>query len=101
MPGAAQEARSVDMEFHYRDAFGDGALPKAYERLLLDAMNGDPALFTRSDEIEMAWQLIDPILAGWNTSPLRPYSKGSAGPREADDFMSQDGRSWLEGCSHG
>ena len=75
--------RSVDMEFHYAEDFGAAALPEAYERLLLDAMQGDASLFARADEIELAWRIVDPILAGWAASdapPLTLYEPGSWGP---------------------
>jgi glucose-6-phosphate 1-dehydrogenase len=103
VPGSIQETRSVDMEFHYRSSFGDDPLPEAYERLLLDALNGDASLFTRSDEIERAWQLVDPILEGWEKTgfpPLATYQAGRMGPVEADRFMARDGRMWLEECQH-
>jgi glucose-6-phosphate 1-dehydrogenase len=89
------------MEFHYAEDFGTGALPDAYERLLLDAIQGDASLFARADEIEMAWGLIDPILAGWeqpDAPPLVFYEPESWGPTEADDFLTQDGRAWYYGC---
>ena len=100
-PGAGMSPRPVDMEFHYAEEFGANALPDAYERLLLDAMQGDASLFTRADEIEMAWGLIDLILAGWeqpDAPPLVFYEPGSWGPAEADDFLAQDGRAWHYGC---
>jgi glucose-6-phosphate 1-dehydrogenase len=100
-PGAGMRARTVDMEFHYAEDFGAAALPEAYERLLLDAMQGDAALFARADEIELAWCLIDPIRAGWNrpdAAPLATYEPGSWGPAEADDFLARGGRTWLYGC---
>jgi glucose-6-phosphate 1-dehydrogenase len=100
-PGAGMQTRSVDMEFHYAEDFGTGALPDAYERLLLDAIQGDASLFARADGIEMAWGLIDPILAGWeqpDAPPLVFYEPGSWGPTEADDFLTQDGRAWYYGC---
>jgi glucose-6-phosphate 1-dehydrogenase len=103
VPGSYQETRSVDMEFHYRSSFGDGAIPDAYERLLLDALNGDAALFTRSDEIEMAWRLIDPVLQHRQKTgnpPVVTYRPGSSGPAEADDFMVRDGRFWRQECEH-
>lgn len=103
VPDSVQETRSVDMEFHYRSSFGGSMLPDAYERLLLDALNGDASLFTRSDEIEMAWNLIDPILSGWETPdipPLATYKPGSMGPVEAGEFMARDGRTWQQGCAH-
>ncbi|MRR10646.1 glucose-6-phosphate dehydrogenase, partial [bacterium] len=64
LPDSDQEMRSVDMDFHYRSSF-DGALPEAYERLLLEALEGDASLFTRSDAIDAAWRLLDPVLLGW------------------------------------
>ena len=103
VPDAPHDTRSVDMEFHYRDSFGDGAIPEAYERLLLDALQGDAALFIRSDEIELAWRLIDPLLEGWagpHAPPLETYAPGSWGPFEADEFLALDGRTWELGCQH-
>ena len=100
-PGVGMRPRPVDMEFHYAEDFGASALPEAYERLLLDAIQGDASLFARADEIEMAWGLIDPILAGWeqpDAPPLVFYEPGSWGPAEADDFLAQDGRAWHYGC---
>jgi glucose-6-phosphate 1-dehydrogenase len=96
-----QSVESVDMEFHYRDSFKDTSLPDAYERLLLDALIGDPALFTREDEIELSWKLIDYVLRGWEMpqSPrLVNYARGSWGPAEADTLLEDDGRSWWLGC---
>jgi glucose-6-phosphate 1-dehydrogenase len=104
-PGAGMRTRSVDMEFHYAEDFGEGVLPDAYERLLLDAMQGDASLFARADEIELAWGLVDPILERWeqrDASPLTFYEPGSWGPAEADEFLAQDGRAWIQGCGeHG
>ena len=104
-PGAGMRTRSVDMEFHYAEDFGAGTLPDAYERLLLDALQGDASLFARADEIELAWGLSDPILAGWarpDAPPLAVYEPGSWGPAEADALLAQDGRAWLLGCGeHG
>jgi glucose-6-phosphate 1-dehydrogenase len=104
-PGTGMRTRSVDMEFHYVEDFGASALPAAYERLLLDALQGDASLFARADEIELAWGLIDPILADWerpDAPPLAFYEPGSWGPSEADDFLARDGRAWYHGCGgHG
>ena len=61
VPGQGMRMRSVEMEFHFGDEFGKAALPDAYERLLLDALAGDASLFARADEIELSWQIIDPI----------------------------------------
>jgi glucose-6-phosphate 1-dehydrogenase len=80
--------RSVDMEFHYQSSFKGEVLPDAYERLLLNAIRGDAALFTRSDSIEAAWRLVDPIIQGWETEADAPllslYRRGAWGPVEAD-----------------
>ena len=103
-PDTISETRSVDMEFHYDDAFGSTIIPDAYERLLLDALQGDASLFTRADEAEMAWSLIDPILDYWENKqepPLTTYAPGSWGPKEANVLLNQDGRLWLhEEASH-
>ncbi len=101
VPDSPQAMRPVDMEFHYRSTFKDQRLPDAYERLLLDALNGDASLFARSDEIELAWGLIDPILEGWKTEaapPLAFYERGSRGPEEASAFIRQHGRVWRQAC---
>lgn len=101
VPDTAQETRSVDMEFHYRSSFEEARLPDAYERLLLDTLQGDASLFTRSDEIEMAWRLIDPVLQGWESSEapaLATYPVGSWGPTDADELMTRDDHVWRRGC---
>lgn len=96
VPDTVSEMRSVDMEFHYADSFGKTAIPEAYERLLLDVLIGDASLFTRADEVETAWAIIDPILQGWETQnqPLAFYESGSWGPPEADELLAKDGRKW-------
>ncbi|MCB0227295.1 MAG: glucose-6-phosphate dehydrogenase, partial [Anaerolineae bacterium] len=96
----AHESRSVDMDFHYRDAFKGVSLPDAYERLLLDAIRSDASLFARSDEIKLAWTLIDPILQAWqdNTPPLTTYNRDSWGPAEADELLARAGQTWWLGC---
>jgi glucose-6-phosphate 1-dehydrogenase len=101
VPGADQETRSVDMEFHYRSSFRDRQLPDAYERLLLEALERDASLFTRSDGIEAAWRLVDPVLRGWEgdgAPRLAGYERGSWGPGEARELMARDGRRWRLGC---
>ena len=99
-PEAELQMRKAELEFHYHSAFGVQAIPDAYERLLLDALNGDASLFTRADEIEQAWSIVDPIIAGLGRPDApRPYyySEGSWGPVEADRFLATDGRAWLQG----
>ncbi len=101
VPGSVADMRSVDMDFHYAEDFGPGAIPEAYERLLLDALNGDASLFTRADAIELAWSLIDPIQQGWDgpqAPPLAAYPAGSMGPADADAFLGADGHQWSMEC---
>lgn len=103
VPDETAQMRSVDMEFHYANAFGPGAIPDAYERLLLDALNGDPSLFTRGDTIELSWDLVDSVVAGWageGSPQLANYPAGSWGPTEAQEMLSAEGRSWALGCVH-
>jgi glucose-6-phosphate 1-dehydrogenase len=101
--GEGTALRPSDMEFHYRSSYPDRPIPEAYERLLLDAMHGDAALFMRSDEIERAWEIMDPLIAASERSDgPRPvdYAVGSEGPACADEFLKRSGRSWLTLCAH-
>jgi glucose-6-phosphate 1-dehydrogenase len=95
--------RPADLQFHYKDAFPDKPLPEAYERLLLDAIQGDAALFMRSDEIERAWEIMDPLIAGVEgpngPTPLE-YAVGSEGPACADELLAREGKKWLSLCRH-
>lgn len=103
VPDTPAEMREVDMSFHYEETFGALAIPEAYERLLLDVIKGDASLFTRSDAIELSWELIDPILAGWESKhapPLSFYESGSWGPSEANHLIAHDGYQWVYGCGH-
>jgi glucose-6-phosphate 1-dehydrogenase len=104
VPGAAValtsniEIAPVDMEFDYAEAFGEVAAP-AYETLLLDVMIGEATLFTRSDEVEAAWRVIDPLLQYWESNKPRrmpTYAAGSWGPREADELIEENGVEWRE-----
>jgi glucose-6-phosphate 1-dehydrogenase len=101
VPDSEQEIRSVDMEFHYRSSFEESKLPDAYERLLLDALEQDASLFTRSDGIEKAWEIIDPLVknneSGKNSN-IFSYPKGSWGPDEADELLKRKGHLWRPGC---
>lgn len=96
VPGSRVEVRTVDMHFDYDTDFPSGT-PEAYERLLLDAMLGDQTLFARSDEIEEAWQIVDPILKFWGQGGRPPgYPRGSWGPTSADELMRRDSRRWRD-----
>ena len=93
VPGG-NEVRDVRMNFDYADTFG-AEPPEAYERLLHDALIGDSTLFTRRDESEAAWGIVDPILEAWKEAAApHQYEKGSWGPEEANDFLARDGRRW-------
>ena len=97
VPDAVQELRTVEMDFHYNQFFGGNELPEAYERLLLDALNGDASLFTRGDEIEAAWGLVDPLLSYWQSEGVPPpvlYQRGTWGPTQANALLGNDGRQW-------
>ncbi len=94
VPGATTHLRTVRMDFLYGNSFGQAG-PDAYERLLLDAMLGDPTLFARRDEVEAAWALMQPILDGWaEGQPPEPYEAGTWGPEAADLLLERDGRAW-------
>jgi len=94
VPGSNAEIRDVRMDFDYSKTFG-GEPPEAYERLLQDALVGDNTLFTRRDESEVAWGIVDPILEAWQHAPEPyPYQPNTWGPDEADEFMARDGRRW-------
>ncbi|RMD88088.1 MAG: glucose-6-phosphate dehydrogenase [Candidatus Dadabacteria bacterium] len=95
-PGPRLRAEPVVMEFNYGHSFGVPS-PEAYERLLLDAMKGDATLFTRDDEIEEAWDILDPVLHHWETKdspPLYTYEAGTWGPKEAANLLKSSGRRW-------
>lgn len=108
IPGQDNRIRPVNMDFRYMSTFGQTA-PEAYETLLLDALLGDPMLFTRYDEVEAQWGFVTPILEAWcdggdgNTSHPSPqipppafpnYEAGTWGPTAADDLLKRDGRKW-------
>jgi glucose-6-phosphate 1-dehydrogenase len=95
VPGQGMSIRTVHMDFLYGGAFRTG-LPEAYERLILDAMLGDATLFTRADEVDEEWALVDSIVAAWQRDrPVFPnYEAGTWGPRSADELIHRDGRSW-------
>lgn len=102
VPDTDADMRSVDMDFHYEEAFGSLEIPEAYERLLQEALQGDATLFTRSDSIEASWAIIDSIMQGWQTDaapPVDSYPPDSWGPASADLMLSQNGRHWRHGCS--
>jgi glucose-6-phosphate 1-dehydrogenase len=88
VPGTRMRIRPVNMEFLYGTAFMSES-PEAYERLILDVMRGDATLFTRNDEVEAQWRIIDPIEHAWaaDLAPLATYEAGTQGPEEASDIL--------------
>jgi glucose-6-phosphate 1-dehydrogenase len=96
VPGQGLQIRNVNMDFRYGSSFAVDS-PDAYETLLLDAMIGDASLFTRDDEVERAWEILQPILDAWGAGaggPLHFYGAGTWGPPAADELLERDGRAW-------
>ncbi|MHB8519911.1 MAG: glucose-6-phosphate dehydrogenase [Limisphaerales bacterium] len=96
IPGASSQIRPVRMHFSYNTEFG-AYTPEAYERLLLEAVSGDATLFIRRDEVEVAWDIVDPIRAAWAGQPLTDrefYAAGTWGPAAADELLAQMGHAW-------
>lgn len=89
VPGQGFEVARANLDFYYSDLAG-GNIMEAYERLLLDAMQGDATLYARADEVEAAWEFVDPILAYWQEGKdvvTYGYSAGVWGPRNADELI--------------
>jgi glucose-6-phosphate 1-dehydrogenase len=80
VPGSVVQVEPVEMHFSYKEAF-EQRLPPAYERLLHDALCGDPTLFARDDSVERAWQILEPVLE--DLPPIREYPAGTWGPPDA------------------
>jgi glucose-6-phosphate 1-dehydrogenase len=96
VPGGTMEIRPVRMHFSYNTEFG-AYTPEAYERLLLEAIAGDPTLFIRRDEVEVSWAIVDPIRAAWSDRSLKEsefYPAGSWGPAPADELLARYGHAW-------
>jgi len=94
VPGTAMEIRDVNMDFAYGGAFVESS-PEAYERLILDVLLGDPPLFPQHEEVELSWQILDPIIDYWaGHGRPEPYPSGTWGPQSAVDMLARDGRTW-------
>ncbi len=94
VPATSMEVRDVNMDFAYGGAFAESS-PEAYERLILDVLLGDPPLFPRSREVELSWQVLDPIEDFWaGQGPPEDYAAGTWGPPSAAALMARDGRCW-------
>jgi glucose-6-phosphate 1-dehydrogenase len=100
VPDAGMKLRMTDLSFNFRDQFR-GGMPEAYERLLLDVMLGDASLFSRADEVELAWAIVDPIQRGWEHPgwpPLALYESGGWGPPNSIHWMCLQNREWFDAC---
>jgi glucose-6-phosphate 1-dehydrogenase len=95
VPGTQMEIRDVNMDFAYGEAFTESS-PEAYERLILDVLLGDPPLFPQHEEVELSWEILDPVLDYWASVPEQPepYEPGSWGPKSADIMLARDGFTW-------
>lgn len=100
VPDAGMRMRLTDLDFNFRQKFA-GEMPEAYERLLLDVMLGDPSLFSRADEVELAWGIVDPIQKVWDAGgppQLELYEAGGWGPPYSEEWMARQGRQWFNVC---
>jgi glucose-6-phosphate 1-dehydrogenase len=96
VPGLGVDVRPVNMDFTYGSAFSVDS-PDAYETLILDALLGDASLFTRADEVEKAWAIVNPVIDAWADAPAPEfpnYAAGTWGPAAADDLLARDERRW-------
>ena len=100
VPDRGLNLLQTELGFRFAEAF-QGEMPEAYQRLLLDVMQGDASLFSRSDEVETAWSLFDPILAAWEEGkgpPIDFYQPGFWGPERSTQWMAEQGREWFDAC---
>jgi glucose-6-phosphate 1-dehydrogenase len=100
VPDACMKLRQTDLDFRYQREFR-GTMPEAYERLLLDALEGDASLFARADEVEAAWAICDPFIEEWVRSDkpaMLTYEPGLWGPTESTDWMAAQNREWFDIC---
>lgn len=100
VPDAGMQLRMTELDFNFRHKFA-GGMPEAYQRLLLDVLQGDASLFSRSDEVELAWGIVDPIARTWESARLPEmalYEAGGWGPPNSTDWMRSQGREWFDIC---
>ncbi len=102
IPGAGFNVKTVNLDFHYSD-LADTYMPTAYERLLLDCIHGDATLYARGDNVEIAWEIVQPIIDEWSCNPDFPlygYPAGSWGPMESDELIKNDAFGWRYPCKN-
>ena len=100
VPDGGMRSRLASLDFRFQTGYTE-QLPDAYQPLLLDAINGDASLFARSDEVELAWQIVDPILYAWQNEqapPLEFYEPGEWGPTNSHQWIQQFQRKWFDVC---
>jgi len=98
VPGNAMEVRDVSMDFSYGSAFAEDS-PEAYERLILDVLLGEPSLFPVNAEVELSWEILDPVLDYWAAQDReggkpQSYESGTWGPESAFEMLRRSGREW-------
>lgn len=94
VPGHLMEVRDVNMDFSYGSTFSEDS-PEAYERLILDVLLGEPSLFPVNAEVELSWQILDPVLQNWAAHGRpEPYVAGSWGPPSSFEMLTRSGREW-------
>ena len=94
VPGTQMEIRQVSMDFSYSGSFTESS-PEAYERLILDVLLGDPPLFPRQREVELSWQILDPVLELWaQAGQPEQYPAGTWGPHGSQEMLARDGFAW-------
>ena len=100
VPDAGMKLRQTDLDFDFCREF-HSVMPGAYERLLLDALEADASLFARADEVEKAWEIVDPVLEYWKAHDqpsLFSYDTGQWGPIESTEWMARQNRQWFDSC---
>jgi glucose-6-phosphate 1-dehydrogenase len=97
LPGQEMQLQSIDLDYCYTHGQPGVEPPSAYEHLLLDALRGDPTFFSRQDEVEAAWEIVEPVISKWEAeraTDFPNYKSGSSGPSAADELLARDGRRW-------
>ena len=97
LPGQGMELQPIDLPYCYTQARNGVESPSAYEHLLFDALRGDPTYFARADEVEAAWEIVDPVVSQWeaaHATDFPNYAPGSTGPSAADALLTCEGRHW-------
>lgn len=101
-PGAGFKVKTVNLQFHYSD-LSDSYVPTAYERLLLDCIHGDATLYARGDNVEKAWEIVQPVIKEWDNNPNTPlhgYPAGTWGPLESENLIATEASGWRYPCKN-